>query len=478
MSFTGRRTLIFVVVLLGIGLLQTSCRKERFLTSGGSVKFSLDTLTFDTVFTSLGSFTTQVKIYNPQNQKITISSVRIANDHGFGSYFHLNVDGVSGNLVENIELAPKDSIYVFATVKIDPTNQNTPFVIEDHLIATLNNKEFSIPVIAYGQNAHYIVDSVLKTQTWDNERPYVIMHNALIDKNETLTILKGCRVYVHADSRLYVLGTLKAKGTKTDSIVFQGDRLDRGYFGYEGYPAEWGGIYFHRTSHDNELDYVIIKNCGGSTGNGFPFAIEVEDSIIQSTPKLIMKHTVIENSIGYGLLTFSAAVYAENCLINTCGAQCIALLQGGTYEFNHCTFVTNSTDKINHIENPVAAILNYFSPDDVNYTVGPLNAIFNNCVIWGSLDNELFIKKHEGADYNLTMSHCLIKNKDGIPSYVTQPDNMLNQDPMFEKSADWDYRPKAGSPLIDKGIALSGITDDLNGNQRTGTPDIGCYEFK
>ena len=49
---------------------------------------------------------------------------------------------------------------------------------------------------------------------------------------------------MHANSNLYVLGTLKINGTKTDSVIFQGDRFDRAYFGYEGYPGEWGGIFF------------------------------------------------------------------------------------------------------------------------------------------------------------------------------------------------------------------------------------------
>ena len=142
-------SLCFFVIAMSVG--GSSCKKEKLLESGGESRFSTDTLTFDTVFTSLGSATVGIKIFNPQTEKIIISSIRLAG--GSSSYYNLNVDGKSGD-GKDIEVAGKDSIYVFATVKIDPTDENTPFVVEDKLIATLNGKDFSIPVLAYGQNAH------------------------------------------------------------------------------------------------------------------------------------------------------------------------------------------------------------------------------------------------------------------------------------------------------------------------------------
>ncbi|MCB0696692.1 MAG: hypothetical protein KDC07_04975, partial [Chitinophagaceae bacterium] len=241
----NRRFGIYILFLAAVAfMMATGCRKEKFLDTGGELKFSVDTLMFDTVFTSLGSFTASVKIYNPQSQKVNVSNIHLEDKFG-NSPFIINVNGHAGD-AENIEIAAKDSIYVFATVNIDPTSENNPFVVEDNLVATLNGKSYSIPFLAYGQNAYYIVDSTIAgNHTWKTDKPYVIIHNAAVDTNSILTIPAGCRIYVHADSRLYVLGTLKVKGTKEDSVVFQGDRLDRKYFGNEGYPGEWGGIYFN-----------------------------------------------------------------------------------------------------------------------------------------------------------------------------------------------------------------------------------------
>lgn len=466
-----------IIIALSFLFVLPSCRKEKLLTSGGELRFSVDTLSFDTVFTSLGSFTIGVKIFNPQNQKVTIGSVRLAS--GDASFFRINVNGQPGNAVSNIEVAAKDSIHVFATVKIDPRNQNNPFVIVDKLIATLNGKDFSIPVIAYGQDANYIVDSVIsQSQTWSDKKPYVIIHNALVDSNVTLTIPAGCKVYVHADSRLYVKGTLKVKGTKQDSVVFQGDRLDRDYFGYEGYPAEWGGIYFFRYSYDNEIEYAILRNCGNSTGAGLPSAIQLEPDLLidPDTFQLRMSNTIIENSIGYGILSFQGSLKAENCLVTACGAQALAIIQGGVYDITNCDFVIYSTDKVSHLKEPSVAVLNYFDVGNGQYIASDLQATLRNCVIYGSLEDEAYFDRVEQYKYNVKLINCLLRKKDAIPDFVTQTNCIINQDPQFLDATKWDFHFKESSPLKDAGIPAVSI--DLDGKQRTDTrPDIGCYEY-
>ena len=193
----------------------SSCKKDMLLNTGGNLRFSTDTLTFDTVFTSLGSFTQAIKLFNEQDQSVNVTSVRL--EGGANSFFNLNVNGIEGNEVFDQELAANDSLYVFATVKVDPTNEDNPFIVTDRLIATMNGKEYSIPMIAYGQNAYYYVDTVIETNTtWLTNKPYVIMKNALVGNGATLTIPAGCRIYMHADSRLFIdSGTLKINGTKT-----------------------------------------------------------------------------------------------------------------------------------------------------------------------------------------------------------------------------------------------------------------------
>ncbi|MBS1782133.1 MAG: hypothetical protein JSS78_03620 [Bacteroidetes bacterium] len=472
------QTYLALILCTAIIALSSACKKDQFLSSGGEVRFSTDTLNFDTVFTSLGSFTLPVKIVNPQGQRIVLQSVRL--NGGNVSYFHLNINGISGNNLSNVELAAHDSIYVFATVKIDPNNDTIPFVVEDKLIATLNGNDYSIPLYAYGQNAYYLRDSVIqKNDVWKTDKPYVILHSALVDKGFTLTIPPRARVYMHADSRLYVRGQLLCGvgGSKKDTVVFQGDRLDRGYFGNKGYPGEWGGLYFDSSSIGNRIENTRIINCGNASGGGLPFAIEVFGK--PSSPnQLSLVNTIIDNSFGHGILCFQANVQADNLLVTRCGAQALAILQGGNYQFNNCNFIDLSRS-----DEPLAAVLNYFAVDNTTSIVGDLNAQFANCVFYFSpnptdssydLDKVVCAKK-DAANYNVVFQNCLIENKNSIP-VAQQSNNILNKHPYFENEQKLNFRLSPQSPLIGAGITTSAIKD-LDDYFRMGAFDIGCYQF-
>lgn len=465
----------------------SSCKKERLLESGGEIRFSTDTLAFDTVFTSLGSATQIVKIFNKQNQKINLSSVRLQG--GDASFFNLNVDGKPGKAVSDIEIGANDSVYVFATVKIDPTNANTPFIIEDRLIATLNGNDFSIPLIAYGQNAYFIKDSLLRSSTavidWNNDKPYVIFGYAIVDAGQTLNIPMGCRIYMHANARLFVDGTLKAIGSKQDSIIFQGDRLDRAYFGYEGYPGEWGGIYFTSNSRGNVLEHVVLRNGGNSAQGAPPALIQVAPDSVNNPNaiQLKLRSVIIENSIGYGLLAFKGTIVAQNCLIHSCGASALALLLGGNYNFDYCTIATYGNNKISHTDNPAAVILNYFVVNQTRTDTAPLSAILRNCVVSGSLTNEFIADSISAEPAALTLQHCVLKAEpDKTRPWVVQDSvqyisSGTNYDSLFRSVTRSDYHPASLSPLIGTGLADT-VTLDLDDAQRTAPVDIGCYQSK
>ncbi len=472
-----------ILSFFAVMIFSASCKKDQLLEQGGELRFSADTLTFDTVFTSLGSFTLSVKIYNPQDRDVKVSSVKLCN--GNNSFFHLNVNGISGNEVNGIDLAANDSFYVFATVNIDPTQADNPFIIEDKLIATLNGRDYAIPLIAYGQNAYYYVDTVIdQSITWLTNKPYVIMKNALVDKGVTLTIPAGVRVYMHADSRLFVEGTLKVNGTKQDTVVFQGDRLDRAYFGYEGFPGEWGGLYFTSNSKDNELNWAIIKNCGSSTKLGEsvfqPAAIQVNpDSGFGSGPQLFLNHTIIENSFGYGILSFGGSIKAQNTLVHNTGQQALGILQGGSYQFDNCDFINYFPKRVSHIDQPTVAVLNYFDVSSTEYVSGNLLASFQNCLIYGSLENELLVNKRAaapGENFDVSFTNCLIQSKDGLPAFATTSAVIFNQDPLFTDYKMWNFRPLSGSPLLGNGISIPGVITDLDDRPWLSPYAIGCYQ--
>ncbi len=475
---------VLLLFFLSFSFLVESCKKESLLNSDGILRFSTDTLNFDTVFTEMGSFTKRLKIFNPQDQPIQISSIRLQS--GDTSFFKLNVNGVAGNSISDVEIGAKDSIYVFATVKINPRNQSNPFIVEDRLVATLNGNNFSIPFFAYGQDAYYITDSVLaQTDVWKNDKPYVIMHSALIDKGKSLTIPAGCRIYMHADSRLYVRGSLFINGTKTDSVIFQGNRLDRAYFGYQGYPGEWGGIYFDSTSTGSIFKWAVLRNCGNSISGGLPFAIEVFGKSGISS-QLKMYNTIIENSLGYGLICFQGNVSAENSMINATGSQALALVQGGKYQFTNCNFINYFPPKLSHYDEPTVAVLNYYQINNTDYWQGDLDAQFINCILYGSMDNEVFCNKKGTASYKLSFQHCFIKSLDNLSSDLIASSELelvnclLNQDPKFVDYKKFNFRPTSNSPFVHKGETATISSNDLDDVpwNAADTFDIGAYKFK
>lgn len=471
---SGNKVVLLLIALYSLFFF--SCKKEKLLTTGGTLEFSVDTLAFDTVFTQFATFTREFKIYNPQNQKVNISSIVL--EGGDKSPFHINVNGISGNEVEDVELAAKDSMYIFATVTIDPTDENNPFVVEDRLIVNMNGTKYYVPLQAFGQNAHYIINQRLQTETWKTDRPYVIVRSAQVDSNETLTIPAGCKVYMHGDSRLFVYGTLHVEGTKKDSVLFQGDRLDRSYFAYKDFAGEWGGLYFFPSSTGNIINYAVIKNAGNNAFGAVPAAIQLDTGA-----QLHMSNTVVANSLGFGILSFRGLFTMNNCLVHTCGSQALAVLQGGGFDINNCTFALYSTGGINglkHTDNPAVVIQNYFKKDDVTIYAGDLKGLIRNSIIYGSLETELYCSKIDDKSvlYELELRNTLYKSKDPILNVVRQTNTIINTDPLFEDYNTWNYHLKAGSPAIDKGISYPGINDtDLEGKNRNGAVDLGCYEY-
>ncbi len=469
------------------------CKKDELVTDEfTSLEFSTDTVYFDTVLVTLGSVTQYFKIYNPYDQPLEIDRLFLAG--GEQSFFRLNVDGTKGNDLRNIRIARKDSIFVFVEATIDPLDANNPLLIKDSVVCVVNSNQQDVKLMAYGQDVHLFKNEIFQTQTWTNEKPYLIVNNAAIDSNEVLTIEPGTHIYLTNNSSLIVWGRLEAIGTHGEPIVFTGARFDDRY---EESAGQWGTVFIHQRSTGNIMEHVIIKNAQAGLQVGYPD--EDRSSSIE------LRNCMILNSSAVGIYTFNSNIIAYNTIIADCGSIAILIQMGGQYNFYHCTISNVSAYYPDFYANdykprnlPSLIYTNYFTGLELDMDYRPVEVTypkdlelnFSNSIIDGILDNEVYYDSISSAGLNYTFDHCLLKiHEDSIPKFDATKfiSVIFNEDPDFVNDSialdEYNFELNSNSAAADAGSidVIQGIPQlqfDFSGNSRTidGFPDIGAFE--
>ncbi|NOQ27964.1 MAG: hypothetical protein GQ564_21585 [Bacteroidales bacterium] len=464
--FKSLKYIIISVILFHVFY---SCEKEEFYNSiDANLKFSSDTVLFDTIFTTVGSSTQMLKVKNPYNKIIKISSIGLAG--GETSPFRLNIDGYAGVRLQDIELREKDSLYIFVEITIDPTNSNLPLVVKDSIIFSFNDKEQDIKLIAFGQDVHKYGHEVIGSETWINDKPYLIYDTLVVDVNSTLTIEPGAILHFHKNSRLFVAGTIEANGTFDSPIVFQSDRLEDEY---ENIPGQWDGIWLMSGSKNNVFNYAEIKNA--------IIGIQVDTFANEINPTLLISNSRIENMTSTAIYAQGSTIKAYNNIISNCGQFGVALTIGGSYEFYHCTignywgFSARSTSSL--------LINNYYI--DINGTMHtrPLTkALFGNCIIYGNKTSEVYIDLHDNTELNYKFDHTLIKvDSDFSTSDPNHFENVITEySPNFIDPYEGNFELDTLSAAKDFGKDEYGdlYRLDINLQNRTSDsgPDLGAFE--
>lgn len=464
---------LFLWVIFGLGLIGLSCKKtDRFITTSTAIlTTSVDTLKYDTVFTSVGSITKSLKIINPNKQKLLLNSIKLMG--GNASFYKINVNGTAGTVLNNVVINANDSIYLFANLTINPTNALLPFVVRDSVQVTYNGNIRYIQLQAYGRNARFINNRTLTANTvWNNTLPYVVIGAFTIDTLATLTIQEGTKIYMHANAPIIVNGTVIANGKRWDStqINITGDRLDAPY---KDYTAAWPGIVFNPISKNNVLNYTTIQQAYQALIVGQPAS--------NTSPKLTLNQCTINNAFDAGIIAINTSIVATNCLITNCGTN-IGIVQGGNYTFHHCTIASYSNSNILH-KNAVLNVTNY-TKQGTTFTTNNLNAVFNNCIFWGdfgTVPTEVVADKQGTQPFNVTLTKCLYKANEPLSSFVTSISPIVNQPPLFDNISTsqnvYNFRLRPASPAINAANNSSVVIDILGNPRPVGTlPDIGCYE--
>ena len=474
-------TNIFILFALAV-ILFTSCEKDPLKDNQPSIalNFSNDSIVFDTVFTSIGSITKRLKIYNPFNQKITINSIEL--NKGENSAYRLNIDGEASLRAENIELESKDSLYIFIKVLINPNDINSPFVVDDYIQFTTQGFSQKVSLVAWGQNANYIIANqtieglppfkIIASENeiveWDNTLPYLIYGFAVVDSGAQLQIHEGAKVHFHNGSGLWIYkgASIKVNGSLENPVTFEGDRMDEDY---RDIPGQWDRILINEGSIDNEINYAIIKN-------GF-IGIQAETLDEPLGNSLILNNTEISNMSGSGIFSRNYQIHAKNNLVTNCGNHLLALTLGGNYRFIHSTFA----NYWNHSARQTPSILlnNYYEDEGGNSISRDFESFFGNCIIDGQLNEELSIDFDDASNAHFLFDHNSLRTKIDFENDDRFKHCISNPEFLFMDVYEFDFQLDTLSPAIDKAsiqIALEAPFDIL-GQPRSQNPDLGVFEF-
>jgi hypothetical protein len=426
----------------------------------GPVAFSSDTVSFDTVFSSVGSVTLEFRAINRGDNPLLIDRIYLGG--GTGSPFRLNIDGVPSVSSGEIILAEGDSLFVFVDVTIDPANEDNPVAVLDSVVFESGSFTDRVILEAWGQDIWLLEDETTGTATWTEGKPYVISGSFLVDTSAVLVMGPGTRVFFHHNAKMTVAGTLITMGDVEKPVVFASERLEEGYKDVPGY---WKGITFIDYSRNNVLGSTDIRNA--------EISVKVSGSETKKPDILLVNVSLMHNSVA-SLVAKNAQVLAVNSIFAHSGFSTVSLTEGGTYEFIHCTMA--SRWEYSFRSEPVMYI---------GKGAGELPEVsVINTAVTGTLNNELFIdavpSEVTGTFY---ADSSLIKvDTTGSAWYVRGLFKEVQTSPLpryIDESA-YDYRPDTLSPLLDvagRSESVAWSKDIRNMPRPTGAgPDIGAYE--
>jgi hypothetical protein len=482
------RTLVLLIILF------SACRKpDNYFQGSTTLRFSVDTLVFDTVFTTVGSITKRIKVYNDLDEDVKIETIRLAKSGN--SPYRLNIDGEQSDHANDVILRSGDSLHIFVEATIDPNDTNEALIRTDSIIFSTNGKLQDIDLVAWGQDAHFYYNnsffvfenddpaiendslffySITDPTIWNNDKPHVIYGNVIVHEGGTLTISAGSNVHLHHSANIIVLeeSSLKVLGETENPVLIASDRLDEYYSDLSG---QWGRIWLAGGSLDNEIKNATIKN--GTIG------LHIDTIANAFEPNLRLSNTIIANNSSYGILAYSSNIEAYNCQISDNGTHDLYLFAGGNYRFSHCTFANyNSAHQA-----PSIRMSNFYEDVNGNEILRPMErADFENCIIYGRIQSEIGIEETLETLFNYKFNNCLMKIKESdfdISNSSHYTSNIYNQDPIFVQEIDayeYNYELDSLSPAQNSAagnIALQ-FPYDLLGHSRLSdeAADIGAYE--
>lgn len=428
----------------------------------GEISFSSDTVFFDTVFTSIGSTTFEVRAINKTDRPLAVDRIWLAG--GENSPFKINIDGDPAGAVNDKILAAGDSIFIFIEVKIDPVNSDLPVSVTDSVMFMSGDNLSRIFLQAWGQDIVLLKNETTGNATWSGTKPYVIYGDFSVDTLKTLNILPGTKIYFHNKASMTVAGTLNVSGNTEAPVLFASDMT---YEDYLDVPGQWKGITFCSCSRSNKIDNAVIRNAG--------IALNIQGKTLTDMPDLDLYNvSVLHNSVS-SLNAVAAHITASNCVFGHTGFSTIHIADGGDARLVHCTVA----ERWGYAFRSAPAV--YIDKGNGN----ELPAVsVRNSVIAGDRTNEIDIETtpaelpgkiyFDSSFVQIDTLNSTWWNHTGFKGVL------IGNKPGFIDWNNYDFRPDTLSALQDRAgkNAARAYPADIRNKPRPvfNGPDIGAYE--
>lgn len=117
-------------------------------------------------------------------------------------------------------------------------------------------------------------------------------------------------------------GALRAQGTSTQKITFEGQQSTKGF---------WKGLYFENSnSANNILEHVVISDAGGNTTTfrNAAICLGTTPTTGETASRIRLSNVRIDNSLGYGLYVSRYGILdqIDNCTITGCDKAPVQLM--------------------------------------------------------------------------------------------------------------------------------------------------------
>ena len=481
------KRLFFYIALFTAAML-TACSDDDSFTTNPSARltFSRDTVSLDTVFSTVPTSTHTFWIYNNNGDGLRLRQVRL--QRGNQSGFRVNVDGsfldnTTGSSVSDLEIRKGDSIRVFVELTSGLTNLDLPQLVEDNIVFCLESGvEQKVNLRAYSWDAE-IYDSlrISEDATISSRRPIIIRKGLRVDNNVTLTLNAPTRLFFHSGAGVDVYGRLIVNSSPETAgdVVFRGDRMDNmfDYLPYDRVSGQWRGIHLFPSSTGNIFYRADIHSAE------YGIICDAADEYIPDDIRLTMENVTIHNCKGPGLKAVNSNVSLINCQFSNTLGDCVGIY-GGSALMVYCTlaqFYPFSGDR-----GVALRFTNYY--EDQDYPLHLLDC--RNTLVTGYADDEVMGEtRNDDVKFGYIFSDCILRtpednsdtSSDAFVNILWEKPDMEVQGEAHFRSVDadrqyYDFHLAPKSPAVGRASVIPEIPYDRDMNVRGDKPDVGCYQ--